>query len=67
MNGHGLQVFWSVTIVVGYSIGMFWLGAYVESNQHRVNIAHENRVLLLENAKANDEILKRLRSCNERS
>lgn len=65
MNGHGLQVFWSVTIVVGYSIGMFWLGSYVERKSLNQSLAFQNYQFLIENAKVNEEILRLLRDCRK--
>lgn len=60
---NGMRVFWSVLIVVGYSIGLFWLGVYVERKSLNQSLAFQNYEFLQENAKVNDEILRRLRDC----
>jgi len=65
MIGHDLKAFWSVLIVVAYSIALFWLGSYVERRSLNQSLAFQNFQLLEENAKANDEILRRLRDCGK--
>ena len=57
------RIFWAILIVVGYSIGVFWLGSYVDRKSLNQSLAFQNYEFLQDNARANEEILSILRGC----